>query len=144
MLKYGSYQQHEDGNPLSLISNLVLGIDKVEKVSGRLANFREDGVVEFYRGDRILHVLVGSGGGVKNFAMMQLEISNRRSNLRKSGTVFSIALVAGVVNNYDVSTPDDIVAGTDRHDLVGGYERLEIFDINELIVDSGLVEEVFK
>ena len=82
-----------------------------------------------------MHVLVCSGGGLKTLAMLQSKIPTRRENLRRSGTSFSIALVAGVMNDYEISTPHDIVAETDGNDLLDGHEHLQIYEINKLMVD---------
>ena len=87
MLNFDSYLKHEDGNPLSLISNLVLGIGMVEKLSGRRAQFRDDGVVEFYRDDRVMHVLVCSGGGSMTLAKISNGNLEATQSLARSGHV---------------------------------------------------------
>ena len=142
MLGSGSYLPYEEGTPLRLFCDLVLGVQMVERVSGRQARFSEDGLVEFLGDGYVTQVMVCSGGGWRTGALIEAELSKRRKTMVPKGRVPPVALVAGVASSPDIATPSDITADTDPNDLVSGPAQLRIVSIVSLRDDPGRVKEV--
>ena len=142
MLEKGSYLPHEPGIPLRLFTYLVLGVRMVERLSNWQANFVDEGLVEFCQDNRVARVMVCSGRGWMNYARIETELRKRRDLLRSQGKASSVALIGGIVASTYVATPSDIVAGTDRYDLVTGSEHLMIVNIDELRTDPELIHQV--
>ena len=144
MLRSGSYLPHGQGNSIHLFSDLVLGVRLVERVTGRQARFGKDGLVEFACGGYVTRVMVCSGGGWMNYALVAAELSRRRDVLNREGRTPSVALVAGVGSSPDIATPSDIVVETDPNDLVTGPSQLRIISIDELRSDHRSILEVIR
>ena len=144
MLHSSSYLPHEEGTPLHLFSNLVLAIRMVERVGGQQARFREDGLVEFSVGGYVTLIMVCSGGGWMNSARVEAELSKRREALQRQGRAPSVALVGGVEQGPEKTTPSNIAGDGNPDDLVTGPTMLRIITIAELRSDPELVRQVIR
>ncbi len=142
MLKSGSYLPHAGGGSIELMSDLVLAIRLLERVSVRQVRFCRDGIVEFFVGNNISQVMVCSGGGLMNYARVTAELSVRRETLQRDGRFPSDALVAGVRSSPGVSTPNNITVNTDPNDIISGPLQLRIIDIDNLRDDPKNIFEV--
>ena len=144
MFDPSSYLPHEPGISLRLFSGLFLGVRMVEKLSGRQASFRDDGVVEFCQDRHVARVMVCSGRGSMDYARMEAELSDRRDRFMGLGKPFSVALIGGVESSADIATPSNIITETDPHDLVTGSAHLRIVSISDLRADHTLIREVIR
>ena len=116
----------------------------VEHLTGREAQFRVDGLVDFCRDDYAISAMVCSGGGWRNRSMVEAELDSRYETLRLQGSVPSFALVAGEEHSPDRVTPGNIVVETDPDDLVTGPTALQILYLSELRSDPSLLRQVIR
>ena len=144
MLHSSSYLPHQEGPVLRSVSDLILAIRMIERVSGRQARFGMDGLVEFCSGSDIRPAMVCHGSGSMSAAMIEAAIRARRQTMQPEGRAPSLALVAGTMQGPDVATPSDIVAESRRDDLVTGPLHLEVVKIEELRADPKRVREVIQ
>ena len=144
MLHRGSYLPHQEGPVLRSVSDLVLAIRMIERLSGRQARFSVDGLVEFCSGSDIRPAMVCHGSGSMSAAMIEASIRARRQTMQPEGRAPSLALVAGTMQGADVATPSDIVAESRHDDLVTGPLHLEIVKIEDLRADPQRVREVIQ
>ena len=144
MLEANPYLPLERGIPLRLFSVLVLGVRMVEKLGDCRASFLEDGLVGFCQDNRMTRVIVCSGGGTMDYALIEAKLSSRRQQLLGQGKALSVALVGGVDSGIDIATPRDIVAEADPYDLVTGSAYLRIVNIARLRADPTLISELIQ
>ena len=144
MLHNEPYLPHGQGGLLHHFSNLVLAIRMVERISGRQAEFGEDGLVDFCRGGYVTRAMVCSGGGLMTGARVEAELSRRREVMQRQGRAPSLALVAGVEPGQDIVTPSDIIADADPDDLVTGPARLWVVNVAKLLSNPELISEMIR
>ena len=142
MLKSGSYLPHAQGGSIELFSDLVLAIRLLERVSSRQVRFGRDGLVEFFAGNKVSHVMVCSGGGFMNYAWVTAELSVRRETFQREGRSPSGALVAGVRSSPEVIPPNNIAVDGNLNDIISGPGQLRIIDIDKLRADPRNISEV--
>ena len=144
MLDSRSYLPYDQSSSLQLFCDLVLGVGLLERESGRQARFGKDGIVELLLGKTAIQVLVCSGSGLMNEALVAAELSRRREDLQREGRAPSIALVAGVVSGAAIVTPSDIAVETRPDDIVAGAMHFPIVSITELRAAPSRVREVIR
>ena len=144
MLARGSYLPYRQGNSIQLFSDLVLAVRLLERVSGQQARFGKDGLVELSQGSHVTQMMVCSGSGWMNSALVQAELSRRRESLQREGRTPSVALVAGVMSGQDIATPSDIAVDTDSDDIITGSALFRIVSIDELRADPSRMLEVIR
>ena len=144
MMSDRNYLPHQSMGSLNYFANLLIGIGMLERVSGRLAEFSADGLVEFVREQGYAtRAMVCFGGGVQNRASLEAKLHTRRENMRRQGRDASVALVAAVEpSGQEIVTPTNIAVGDDQHDLILGPSSLEVFSFEEFRADETLVQKV--
>lgn len=144
MLDSGQYLPQQEGNSLSVFSFLLSGILMVERETGLRAEFREDGIVEFSRGDYLTPAIVCSGGGWKTLARVEAELSMRYQHLTSKVRVPSFALVTGIEDIPAISTPSDIVGESAPGDLLTGpgyYSQIRFIRISDIRSNPKLIHQ---
>ena len=127
-----------------LIADLLLTASMVARVTGATAVLCEDGVVDFCRDDRTVasHLFV-SGHGARSRLAIESELSARRRRFRGRPTPPSGAVVAGTRNNATaVTTPVDVVLGSESDSIVTGQSTLQIFLVESLRADPNQCKQV--
>ena len=144
MLNSAYYTPCFKDDSLRLFSSLILGVRMVESLTGREAQFRVDGLVDFCRDDYATSVMICSGGGWRNRSMVEDELDRRYETLRLQGRVPSFALVAGEEHSPDRVTPGNIAFETDPDDLVSGPTALQVLYLSELRSDPSPLRQVIR
>ena len=144
MLEEKTYMTFQRGNDLRLFSTLVLAVRMIERVSGRQAQFGRDGLVEFSLDGDTKRVVVCSGCGWMDNALVQKRLSWWLEDSLPQGRPPSVALVGSVRPGPGAETPTDIVVETDPNDVIVGDRSIQIFGIEELWAKPELVDEVIR
>ena len=144
MLHRGAYLPHEEGPSVRPLSDLVLAIRMIERVSCSQARFSADGLVEFCRGSITTQAVVCHGSGTMSIAMIEARIRTRRQAMRPDGRAPSLALVAGSKQGPAIATPSDIIAESHHDDIVTGPSHLDLVKVEELRADPSRVREVIQ
>jgi len=144
MLNNASYMPCLKDESLRLFSSLILGVRMVETLTGREAQFRSDGLVDFCRDDYATSAMVCSGGGWRNKSMVEAELDRRYETLRLQGRAPSFALVAGEEHSPDRVTPRNIAVEADPDDLVTGPTSLQVLYLSELRLDPSPLNQVIR
>lgn len=125
-------------------ANLVVGIGMLERVSDCVAEFSDEGVVEFRKGSRVTSTLVGFGGGALNRAAVEVKLRRRSDAMKHVPSQPSIGLIAAVEPSAtSIATPSDIAIGDQHDDLVRGPAAFRVVGFEELRGNTALVREIF-
>ena len=144
MLEERTYMSFQQGNDLRLFGTLVLAVRMIERVSGRQAQFRTDGLVEFCIDGHIKRVVICSGCGWMDVALVQKRLSWWLEDLPPQDSPPAVALVGSVRPGPVPETPIDIVVETDPNDVIAGDRSIPILSIEELWAKPELVTEVIR
>src|SRR5436190_2542314 len=112
-MRGGSYAPHpRDPETLRLVADLVIGVAMLARLTGRMARFNEDGIVELEaeQGHRDT-LIVCSGGGSRRWPAVEAEVDLRRRAAERRGRRVHAALVAGVEPRREETPPASIVSG---------------------------------
>ena len=144
MLTTGSYLAHRQDHSIHLLSDLILGVRLLERVSGLQARFHRDGLVEFSNESSTTRTIVCSGGGWMSYQLVSAKLDKQREALQREGRAPSVAFVAGVRYNQEITPPHDIVEEADPNELVSGAATLTVVNIDDLRGNPQKVQEVFR
>ncbi|MDZ4722314.1 MAG: hypothetical protein SGI97_00155 [candidate division Zixibacteria bacterium] len=103
------------------ISDLLLGIAMIARVTNTTPVMSEDGVVEFQRGKSIKAVCIfASGKGTKSRNVVEAEIQTRRRRLGGRSMAPNSAILAGTRDGLgpQVPVPKDIVTGDSQENIM--------------------------
>lgn len=144
MMSDRSYLAQQQMGSLHYFANLLVGIGMLERMSGHVAEFGPDGLVEFVAdGGYATRAMVCFGGGVQNRASLEAKLSMRREAMRRRSRDVSVGLVTAVEpSGQGIATPPDIAVGSDQRDLVLGPSSFAVFSFEEFRADESLVQRV--
>ena len=127
-----------------LLADLLLGLATLQRVSSAEINISIDGVVEFFREDRMVAaVLVASGSGHRSRAALETELSQRLNAARYQRVRPRAAVMFGTSDVQPRATPPpDIVRGTDDVNDILAPSTLAFFHICDLRSDTSQIEKV--
>lgn len=134
MLRERAYDPR-DPNTTALIAHLLLAVGLIERATSSQAVFADDGVVEFWQGNRLLgSVVLASGRGIRTWLALETEIGQSERNWEHRTSRPRRAIVAGVQGDRPakIATPKDVVYQEDHESIVTGYTSLEMFSVHEL------------
>jgi hypothetical protein len=128
-----------------LIADLLLVVGLIERVTSSQAVFGDDGVVEFWQGDRLLgSVVLASGRGIRRWCALETEIGQSERYWGHRTPRPRRAIVAGVQGDRptEIAPPEDIVCEEDRDSIVTGYTSLDVFSVNELRNTPAIAKDI--
>ncbi len=134
LLEATAYVPHL-GLELSWIANLILAIALIQRKTGTRANLREDGIVDFYRGDKIVTaMIIGHGRGSKRWLSIEPTLHTLAHEHQYRRPHALRAVVAGVQGprQPEVSPPANIVPTSDPLSILPKGIALRITDVDEL------------
>jgi hypothetical protein len=142
-LEEGAYLPSHSVSPL-LVADLLLGVAMIQRLAGVQAHLQDEGIVEFEAANgRRVSVICCSGGGHMRWALVEGRVLARRRAIGARLSAPRRALVAGVSGGRtEVSTPPDIVAGTEDNSVVTGAFEFEIVTIDEIRADPTRAQEL--
>lgn len=134
LLQGKAYSRHEAGT-VGLISDLLLGLAMMARISAAAIGITDDGTVEFSRGDRVVAAfLLASGRGQLSRSAIEARVSG--SSRRGQGRSIQPrgVIVAGSIDDWNIpSTPPmDVVHGDESNDILSGSCALPMFHVHEL------------
>ena len=142
LLQDRSYVPHE-GAPLRLLSDVLVAIGMIERISGMRARFETEGTVGFAGQGRSTEVFFCSGGGWMTWAALEARVSFRRQQLGRRGRMPSTVVVAGVTGSpAEVKTPGDIAGEFRSTDVAVGTGQSRIITVTELRDQPERIREV--
>ena len=134
LLEATAYVPHL-GLELSWIANLILAIALIQRKTGTRANLREDGIVDFYREDKVVAaVIIGHGRGSKRWLSIEPTLHTLAHEHRYRHPRPLRAVVAGVQGprKPQVSPPPNIVPTSESSSILPKGIALGITDVDEL------------
>ena len=128
-----------------LIADLLLAVALIARVTGTQAVLCEDGVVEFWRGDRTVatHVFA-SGRGSRGQVAIETTLAQRRKRLRDRAMPLSGAIIAGthIGGPMPITPPADVLLGDTSESIVFGPTALPMFHVDSLRQDLEKCQQV--
>ncbi len=144
LLEATAYVPHL-GLELSWIANLILAIALIQRKTASRAAFREDGIVDFYRGDKIIAALIiAHGRGSKRWLSIEPALHSLAEEHRHRYPRPLCALVAGVQGprKPEVSPPMNIVPTEDPSSILPKGLAVGITDVDELRANDAAVRSL--
>lgn len=127
-----------------LIADLLLGVGLVERAADLLARFREDGVVELVReGAVVTGLLAASGSGTLRWSALEpkvLQAIHRMTPTLRPEHV----LISGVAGTptAESAPPEDLVMGDAGEDIVQGFRRPTMIDVDDVRADPSVASQL--
>jgi hypothetical protein len=121
-----------------LIADLLLAIGTIESAADVVANIDADGLVELWREDRLVGVmLLGSGGGHKRWLQLERELQDR------AGGRATFAVASGFVGGRVASSPpDDIVRGNLEASVITGPGQVPVLAADDIRASQDVLDEL--
>lgn len=135
----------EDPLARELLSDLLLAVALVARVTDTQAVLCEDGVVEFRRGDRTVAThAVASGRGTRGEVAIETSLRQRRRRLRDRAVPLSGAIIAATSEGdaAPITPPADVRLGDVSTSIVFGPTALPMFHVASLRQDPAKCQQV--
>ena len=139
LLEKRSYLEHQEAT-LRQLSDLLLAVGTIERVSGTVAHFGADGLVRFVGTDRQVVCIICSGGGSRNRTGMETEVAFRRN--RSSLPEPSFAVVAHFAGTGAWATPKDLIGVVPENDVARGAAGFPSLSLSELRAGPERIREL--
>jgi hypothetical protein len=127
------------------IADLILAIRLIERTTGTQARLEDDGVVEFWEGDRMrASLLFVSGRGVRRWRSLEIELHKSERYWRYRRRIRH-AIVAGVhgASPQNTAPPDDLVRESTSDDIVSGEPGVRLTDVDAIRSGAVAALELF-
>ena len=124
---------------VSHIADLMLVVRLIERRSTTSAKLGSDGVVEFWEGDRMrASLLCVSGRGQRRWGSLEAEVRRSEPYWRYKRRIRHV-IVAGVhgARPQQIAPPEDLVREATQDDLIGGDQKLQLSDVDD--IRSGVI-----
>lgn len=133
------------GNDPAYMADIIVAIEIIQRATGRVPVIREDGVVDFCDGPRVVaSTLVASGRGLRGTIAVEAELQVRAATWRKHSPRPGYAVLAGVVqgHEHDIAAPADLARDLRKHDIIDAQTRLRLITFAEIVANPALAGEM--
>lgn len=135
----------EESLTRELLADLLLAAALIARVTDTQAVLCEDGVVEFWRGDRTVatHVLA-SGRGTRGQVAIETALRQRQRRLRDRAMPLNGAIIAATLDSEIAASapPADVLLGDVSASIVFGPAALPMFHVGSLRQDPTSCHQV--
>lgn len=128
----------------ALIGDLLHFVSAVERLAGVNARFSVDGVIEFYRGDRVVSAyMLASGSGTLGRVAIEAKVRARMDRLKARHVKPTAAIVAGSPGwTTPLAAPVDITVGDPSKSLITSAASFPLFEVSGLRASDARLKEV--
>lgn len=143
LLDAAPYSPHEVIQA-ALLADLLLAVGVIERATGSVAEFHEDGVVAFRRGDDLVTTAIfASGHGTLNWETMEAKAASDPLRERRVFGRPRFAIFAGAREGRPSSSaPANLVAEPVPDDIAETAPGFESFSVSELRDDETVIERM--
>lgn len=128
----------------ALIGDLLHFVSAVERLAGVDARLSADGVIEFYRGGRLVSAyMLASGSGTLGRVALEAKVKARLDRLKARHVKPAAAIVAGSPGwTTPLAAPVDITVGDPSTSLITSAASFPLFEVSGLRASDARLKEV--
>jgi hypothetical protein len=134
---------YTNSNPenCGFLADLLLAIGEAESALDLRAELQQDGVVHFFKADRLVGVaMMASGRGIRRWAALEAEI--RQAGWVAGARRPAVAVVSGVSPPAQLVPPASITTDRASDDLIAGTIEIKMISVDEIRAEPSRLAEL--